>query len=101
MTIEELTEHLERTNPGLSDFLLHKEIRDKFLSNVSKHHGDLQSFINASDPPTIGNSFTWLDTPEGDTFWLDLDSEFIKFMENNKSIKPSEDITNFVKRFSH
>lgn len=97
--MEELIRHLESIDPTLNDFLLEKGARDKFLTNISRNINDLQKFKSSGRISNIGNSFIWLDTPEGDDFWMDLDDKFMAL--DNKQIKLLEDVTNFVKRYSH
>ena len=55
-------------NLELRDYLIKNNALTKFLNNCIKRN------TNLTIDTCIGNAFIWSETPEGETYWADLDT---------------------------
>jgi hypothetical protein len=62
-------------------FLVDKGVIDIYIKNFNKlsSYNDISEFLNSNvRDHYLSNSFTWMDTDEGYTFWRDINLEWIK-----------------------
>lgn len=73
-------------NPKVSEWLLKQPWRSEFIDHYMKSNYNntslmLKTLLGGDYDGSI-NNFFWLQTPEGDKFWSDLDTELHDLYEN-------------------
>lgn len=70
---------------SLRIFLMDRDILNAYLKNTLSflknhpgHESTLMNIIRESPRSIISQSFTWMDTLEGDSYWLELDAKWKK-----------------------
>lgn len=85
-------------NKHLRKFLKERDLFEQFLNNLQNRlkessKSDIEQtlrHINKESNECINDAFIWMNTPEGDAFWTEVEGEFMEYMNGLEKEKETD-----------